>query len=1154
MMNNKKILYRSFFITIVICGLMVGSIAFAKEGPEEEKGSRLSKVLAYDPAIFSCLNINNLWMWERQDGKSNHSAAGSDGVSYPRGTSYLIYQDGIVWGAKAYTDAALTQPAPLDQPIRVMGATYGTGSVDGWIEGTGAGAVRVQPDNPLARMFRIRRDWKETYKNEAGEWTAVARQDGGDSYEIAQSAVTDVEMQLLYDELQWSWDNWPVQLGAPFIDRNGNGVYDPPPDGWTTKSLIEDGLDEPGIAGADPNSPADMVLWNVYNDLYRSLRFGSEPTGMELQNTVWGYKRSDALGNMYFRKLKLINKGGVEIDDQGNLGSFWLDSCYVVQWSDPDLGDAGDDLLGCDTLLSIGYVYNGNAVDNKFSKFFLPPPAAGYDYLQGPVLPGDPGDVAVFDLKYKPGFKNLGMTGFSYFSAGSPYSDPSNSTYQTGAIRWYKMMRGFAPIDGPDVPYNHPPGVTPGPYPLAGDPVLGTGHIDGQGESWSFVPGDRRLLTITGPWTMAPGDTQEVVIALVGGLGADRLSSVSVMKFNDEFAQNTYDALFQVPAPPADPQVTVTADNESVLLTWGGAITRVGETEKTVVQPGEYTFEGYNVYQVPTLGSTKRDAKRIATFDVINEYTVVLDRGFDEVSGQVLELPVQYGSNNGVLRQFTFARDYIADFDKITNGKEYYLVVSAYSVAKEDVLPKTLESNFNVLTVMAQDPFGVEFSNVAGDTIAAEHTAGTSDGMVYPVVVDPGQLNGHTYEVTFTDVDADGNTEWTLTDKTTNTTKIFQDTDQTGGTGGVFADGFQLRVLGAPLSFKDFQVTADASGPVDYQGSQDWGGFPTPQRNGRVNQSNGASWFIQAGGAADSGYETFLGRTIRGSGWDYLIPDDFEYRFVGMGTGNWVYSAYNTGNMVEVPFELWNVTRNIKLPCWSYEVDGDDVFGLRAVDHPASGGDNDPHTDWVYPHLPENDVDGMGTAGYDAWLAASQTDPGGAAIGPEIMGRNVFMSWNGGDVSDGTLDAVTYPEVEIGTVFKIITNKPNQTNDVFTFTTPTPTTSLALSKVSAEKVGVFPNPYYAFYALETSNLGRFITFNNLPPTTATTIRIFNLAGQLVRVLEKPPNNQFTKWDLLNQSLIPVASGVYVAYVDMGEVGEKTLKIVIIQEAEVLPVY
>jgi len=1152
-MNNKKIFYRSFLITLVLCGLMIGSLATAKEGPEEEKG-RLSKVLAFDPEIFAALNINNLITWDRQDGKSNHSPAGNDGVMYPRGTTYSIYQDGLVWGARAYTDAALTQPAPLDQEVRIMGATYGTGSKDGWIEGFGANAVRVPVDNPKARMFRIRRNWKEAFKDEAGDWTNAAIQDAADCYEIAQSAVTDVELELLYAEFQWSWTNWPVELGAPYIDRNGNGVYDPPDavdPNWTTKSLIEDGLDEPGIAGADPNSPADMVLWNVYNDLYRSLRFGSEPTGMELQNTVWGYARSDALGNMYFRKVRFINKGGVEIDDSGNLGSFWLDSCYVVQWSDPDLGDTGDDLLSCDTLLSVGYVYNGNAVDNKYARFFFPPPAAGYDYLQGPAIPGDPTDVAVFDLKYKPGFKNLGMTGFSYFSAGSPYSDPSNTVYQTGALRWWKMMRGFAPIDGPDEPYRQPPGVTPGPFPLSGDPVLGTGHIDGQGEDYSFVPGDRRLLCITGPWTMAPGDTQEVVIALVTGMGADRISSVSVMKFNDEFAQNTYDALFQVPAPPKEPLVAVTAGNESILLAWSDPTT-VKETETVVVNPGEYTFEGYNVYQLPKAGATKQEGTLIATYDVVNENTVVLDRGFDLESGQVLELPVQFGSNAGVKRQFTFARDYIEDFNKITNGKEYYVAITAYSVAKEEVLPKTLESNFTIIPITANDPFGTQYTTSAGDTIPAVHSAGGSDGMIYPIVYDPSKINGHDYKVTFTDVDADGATEFTLTDVTANKLVMEGQTNQTGTGDYLLSDGFQLRVEGAPLAFKDFLVTQDASGAVDYQGAQNWGSFPTTGKNDRVNQSNGTSWFIQAGGASSSAYSVFLDRVAntRGNKWKYLIPHDFEYRFTGLGNGNWANDW--DGHYIDVPFEIWNVSQNIRLIPLIYDLEYDQEFNLRAVDHPASGGANDPHTDWVYPQLPNDETPDQGSAGYDAWVAGGDVDD----YGNEVMGRNVFMSWNGGDVSDGTLDAVAVKMVETGTVYKIITNKPNAVTDEFTFSTAdyVPETNLALQKADVEKVGVFPNPYYAFNNLEINPLARFITFNNLPSDREVTVRVFNLAGQLVRVLDKVEGTQFLKWDLLNQSLIPVASGVYVAYVDMGEVGAKTLKLVVIQEAEVLPVY
>ena len=41
----------------------------------------------------------------------------------------------------------------------------------------------------------------------------------------------------------------------------------------------------------------------------------------------------------------------------------------------------------------------------------------------------------------------------------------------------------------------------------------------------------------SGPFSMALCDTQEVIIALVGGLGADYLSSISMMKYNAKAAR-----------------------------------------------------------------------------------------------------------------------------------------------------------------------------------------------------------------------------------------------------------------------------------------------------------------------------------------------------------------------------------------------------------------------------------------------------------------------------------------------------------------------------------------------------------------------------------------------------------------------------------------
>ncbi|NIR52632.1 hypothetical protein GWN42_25735, partial [candidate division KSB1 bacterium] len=70
------------------------------------------------------------------------------------------------------------------------------------------------------------------------------------------------------------------------------------------------------------------------------------------------------------------------------------------------------------------------------------------------------------------------------------------------------------------------------------------GDIDGL----TVPPGDRRFMFSTGPFTMALGDTQEVIIALVAGLGADRLFSVQVMKHHAKWARQLADANFELPS------------------------------------------------------------------------------------------------------------------------------------------------------------------------------------------------------------------------------------------------------------------------------------------------------------------------------------------------------------------------------------------------------------------------------------------------------------------------------------------------------------------------------------------------------------------------------------------------------------------------------
>ncbi|MBK7091135.1 MAG: hypothetical protein IPH59_05365 [bacterium] len=143
--------------------------------------------------------------------------------------------------------------------------------------------------------------------------------------------------------------NWPVDQGAP-VDENG-----------------------------DPLVTGDQMTWSVFNDANPDGHINdaadTQPLGLEIQQTTFGYARGGALGNTYIIKYKIINKGGNNLEDT-----------YVSIWVDPDLGSASDDLVGCDTLLSLGYCYN----EGLTNRYGAAPPAVGFDFFPGPIVPAEP--------------------------------------------------------------------------------------------------------------------------------------------------------------------------------------------------------------------------------------------------------------------------------------------------------------------------------------------------------------------------------------------------------------------------------------------------------------------------------------------------------------------------------------------------------------------------------------------------------------------------------------------------------------------------------------------------------------------------------------------------------------------------------------------
>jgi hypothetical protein len=1135
----------------------------------------------------SLLNINNMSLWFKRDGFSARNPLNDNsGVTFPRSTDQIVFQDGMIWGG------IVNDGEP--QTLRVGGQTYEIGTVPGAIVSKG---VAEDASDPSVRIYRIRRDFR----------TADLRLDASELFGKGLSEVTDADVAELRAQYEADWREWPADKGAPFYDNNGDGVYSPAYDA-SGNPILDGTADEPGVANAD------QVAWYVINDLdvgAATSLYGSKPIGLEVQVTLWGYARTDALGDVIFKKYQIVYEGTATTPDDATISDM-----YFAQWADPDVGDYGDDFAGSDIGLSLGYAYNGQESDSHYDGFGLAPPAVGYDFLQGPAVPvylhdadgniltdeetGEPlldmNAEAIWNFGSRPGYKNLPMTSFVYFAAGSAIDDPELGEY-VGTEEWYNLLRGFQPqpdIDNP-VPYTNALTGEETKFTLDGDPTRAQGWNDGI----PLPAGDRRIVLNTGPFEMALGDTQEVVVALLGAVGTSRLRSVAKLKFTDQFVQDAYNSAFQVPSPPTAPNVRTAQLDQSLVLDWGWDPTAVIDTEMEG-SPG-FEFEGYNIYQLPSAEATLSQGVRVATYDMENGVTTILGIDLDEQSGIVLDVPQQIGTDFGVKRNITITQDYIRG-GPLVNGQEYYFAVTAYNRATGAAAAvTTLESSPQLLIVKPQlAPPGTRYEAQPALQINAGHASGASDGSVVASVVDPTQTTGDTYEVRF-DADADGNTIWNLVNVTDGVTLLTGETDQTGAANYIGADGFEIAVSGPPNGMKSWAAPAES---FDEWAAGNGGGTVADYVEAN-DHSSATRWFTWAGGSGDWGAEGFSGAMTGDPNNQWFAPTTVtpdrlrtvELRFTSVNetpgkdqyrpldlTNENVSYAYRylrgagadppalADMTVENPWDFSPYILNTEGPgvyvyqdrvpvaLAAYDIEADPPRRLEVafLENNQPGG----MVNGVYGPPFYGDASNVASSGPREWLFIfdlDYTDPN--------AGENSDILLTNGLIPDASAGEDNLPFMWIifserrvvdrfpmdGDRFILVANHVNTADDVFSFTVPGVDSSELLLKEDVKKVNVFPNPYYGVNEAETNRYNSFITFSHLPQRA--TIRIFDLSGTLVRVMEKDSADQFQRWDLANDNGLPVASGLYIAHVEMPDVGAtKTLKLAVVAEEQFLENY
>ncbi len=355
------------------------------------------------------------------------------------------------------------------------------GKVDGEIR-TGGSTYRsgLQPGNILpdgtpadsgdlsTQVWKIRKNWQD-----------LPQGSGRDLYEF-------------------NYNHWPVETGIPWLDANNDGDYSP-------------GIDRPIIYG-------DEMLFNTANDFDTTTTrflYGSDPMGIEMQCITFAKDSTTALKDAVFKKYKLINKSNSTITDM-----------YLSYWTDDDMGDAEDDYIGVDTGLNLGYTWNATNDDVLYGS---PPPSIGHMIIQGPRTVASSDDSARFGNGWVKGYRNIELSAFgsNFKNAFTWPGDPSQGIYQ-GTIELYNLIRGLY-NDGSS--FINPITNEPTIFALNGDPVTGAGWYEGDG--WPGLhpsPGDRRFYITSGPFNMAPGDTQEIGIAIFIAKGSSNVQSIAALR------------------------------------------------------------------------------------------------------------------------------------------------------------------------------------------------------------------------------------------------------------------------------------------------------------------------------------------------------------------------------------------------------------------------------------------------------------------------------------------------------------------------------------------------------------------------------------------------------------------------------------------------
>ena len=530
---------------------------------------------------------------------------------------------------------------------------------------------------------------------------------------------------------------------APFVDFDGDGSYDPRFGDYPWFDFLQE--IDCGNRRREDIVPlyGDQNFYWILNDKGNvHSESQGEPIGMEIRAQAFAFSTNDEVNNMSFYNYVLINQG-----------TQTLTNTYMAQWVDVDLGGHTDDYVGVDVRRGLGYGYNGDQFDEPTSYsigYGENPPAMGVDFFEGPYQDADGIDNPLTDV-FSDAIDSLGIP---YEGIGIGYGDGvvDNERYgmrkflyynwnfgingqPTLASHYYNYMRGFWK-NGQRMAYGGD-GLSagsganldiPADYMFPGDTdPYQWGTVGIEVDDWTEVSannpaGDRLFLQSAGPFTLEPGDYNNITVGMVWAraTGGDPFESVQLLRIADDKAQALFDNCFEIVSGPDAPDMTIQElENELILyLTNNNPISNNFQETYTAIDPGiskelpdgtpltdedrSYTFEGYQIYQLADETVSPSDlqniekARLIYQCDLANEVSQVVNYAFDEVIEAPVPSLMANGANEGVRHSFQVTTDAFAQGDNaLVNHKTYYFMALAYGYNNY--------ADFDVVTGTGQD-------------------------------------------------------------------------------------------------------------------------------------------------------------------------------------------------------------------------------------------------------------------------------------------------------------------------------------------------------------------------------------------------------------------------------------------------------------------